>query len=131
MDTRNKIITVERAREIAGKEHRGGGRVMLVAGYFDVLLAEHARELRRLRNGVEKGPVVVVVASPPEPVLSVRARAEMVAALSVVDYVVIAEGGDSDQVLGAIGADVIVREEIPDTERAHHLIEHVHRRQRT
>lgn len=131
MDTRNKIVTVERAREITGTVQRGSGRVTVVAGYFDVLMAEHVRELRRLRDGVEKGCIIVVVTSPPEPVLSARARAEMVAALSVVDYVVIAEGGDSDQLLGAIAADVIVRGEIPDAERVRHLSEHVHRRQKT
>jgi hypothetical protein len=51
-------------------------------GYFDPLLADHARRLSELQR-----PVVVVVADPPEPLLPLAARQLLVAALECVDCV--------------------------------------------
>jgi len=57
-----------------------------VAGYFDPLLAEHAR---RLNEHVAPGRLLIVeVMNPARPLLAQRARAELVAALAMVDYVV-------------------------------------------
>lgn len=130
MDTRSKIITAERAIEAVREGRRNGNRVTVVVGYFDVLLAGHVRELCRLGNGAEKNAILVLLTSPPEPILSAQARAEMAAALAMVDYVVIAENDGLKELLRAIGADATVQAEIPDADRTRHLIEHVHRRQR-
>ena len=98
MDTRKKIA-------LAG--------AIVVTGHFDPLTAAHTRRLTELkREGV---PLVVVITSPPEPILPAAARAELVAALSVVDQVII--------------ADEVVREEQADTARAAQLIELVRSRQ--
>lgn len=69
------------------------GESLRVSGYFDPLTAGHARRLEALRpkNGA---CLVVVIAEPVRPVLPARARAELVAALGCVDYVVIA--GEAD-----------------------------------
>jgi len=61
-----------------------------VSGHFDPLLAEHVGRLRQAR---EPGSLLVVeVTNPVRPLLSQRARAELVAALSMVDYVVLGNG---------------------------------------
>lgn len=61
----------------------------LVRGYFDPLLAEHAQ---LLSNAAKPGlALAVLVTSPPHPLMTARARAELVAALAAVDYVAIAE----------------------------------------
>lgn len=79
MDTRTKIIGEEEARRIAG----AGATV--VSGYFDPLLAWHAgRLMEHKRNGTT---LLVVIASPANPILEARARAELVAGLRVVDHV--------------------------------------------
>lgn len=68
------------------------GDYLYVKGCFDPLIAAHAlrlAELRCLHSGL-----VVVIADPPEPILPARARAELVAALSAVDFVII--GGESN-----------------------------------
>ncbi len=85
MDTRQKIITFEQAVNLARLQ-----QVRWVTGTFDPLLAEHAQ---RLRDFTKPGHIlVVIVTSSPRPLLSQRARAELVAALSVVDHVVMKDG---------------------------------------
>lgn len=93
MDTRTKIIAYEEAVKLAHLSP-----VRWVSGHFDPMLAEHAR---RLRDFAQPGSLlIVVVTNPAEPLLSQRARAELVAALSMVDHVVMKNGtqpsGDPD-----------------------------------
>lgn len=65
-------------------------------GYFDPLLAEH---VERIAGEREPGVVLVVeVINPAQPLLEQRARAELVAALSTVDFVVL---GESEQAMDA------------------------------
>jgi len=59
----------------------------VIAGYFDPLHAGHTRRLRELcRNGER---IIVAVDDPPEAILPARARAELVAALDCVAYVLV------------------------------------------
>jgi bifunctional ADP-heptose synthase (sugar kinase/adenylyltransferase) len=124
VDTRDKIITAEAACEMAR-----GGEAILVTGYFDVLLAAHLGDLQRVREARPQGVLITAVAAPPEPVLDARARAEMVAALAVVDYVVSWEGEPAESLLAAFSPDRIVRLEAVHQQRMGELIQHVHRRQ--
>ena len=85
MDTRSKILAPEQARELLQ-----GRPARWVSGHFDPLLAQHVRLLRQF---VAPGQLLVVeVTDPVQPLLAQRARAELVAALSMVDYVVLANG---------------------------------------
>jgi bifunctional ADP-heptose synthase (sugar kinase/adenylyltransferase) len=88
LDTRNKIVPLrelqESIQERPAKWH---------SGHFDPLLAEHVRRLQQAR---QPGWLLIVeVTDPTQPLLSQRARAELVAALSIVDYVVLGEAGPS------------------------------------
>ena len=79
MDTRTKIVSAEEAKRIAS----AGATV--VSGYFDPLLASHAERLAQLKqNG---SPLLVVIATPRDPILPAGARAELIAGLRVVDHV--------------------------------------------
>jgi bifunctional ADP-heptose synthase (sugar kinase/adenylyltransferase) len=118
MDTRNKILTVAAALELRPP-------VALATGHFDVLRAEDARELARVRHH----PLLVVVLPLAGEILTQRARAELVAALSVVDYVVTADDGDLDGLIESLKPAEFVRLEAAEARRASQLIEHVHRRQ--
>jgi len=124
MDTRHKIIQPERAVALSGDLRSNGVRV--VTGYFDVIVAEHVRRLLEIKNG--SGTLLVVVLDPPEPVLSRRARAELVAALRMVDYVVLAGEREAGELLSHFCPDEIVREESADLLRFRRLSEHVQRR---
>ena len=65
-----------------------------MAGHFDPLLAQH---VRRLREHVVPGRLLIVeITNPARPLLPQRARAELVAALSMVDFVALGnDTGDS------------------------------------
>jgi bifunctional ADP-heptose synthase (sugar kinase/adenylyltransferase) len=127
MDTRDKIIDLSRAADVAADLRTRGARPKLVAGYFDVLTPDHIRRLRALSNGQ---PLIAAVLDPPEPLLGPRARAELAASLSVIDYVILVQDDGLEQALERIQPDEVVREESADQRRTQALIEHVHRRQR-
>jgi len=106
LDTRSKIIPLHELQERL-QNHAA----RWISGHFDPLLAEH---LARLRQACEPGRVLVVeVTNPARPLLSQRARAELVAALSMVDYVVCGNGDPAD-----------------DTDLTERFIEHVLERHR-
>ncbi|QOY90470.1 nucleotidyl transferase family protein [Paludibaculum fermentans] len=77
MDSRSKIVLPA--------ELPAGTR--LASGYFDPLLTVHAAWLAEARGASDK--LAVIIKDPPVPILSARARAELVAALKVVDFVVL------------------------------------------
>lgn len=79
MDTRSKIVDAPDAAKIA----REGATV--VVGYFDPMVAWHARWLASFKK--PDRPLLVLIATPQNCILPGRARAELVAALRVVDYV--------------------------------------------
>ena len=126
MDTRIKIIPPDRAASLAGELRGRGAAVRVVTGYFDVLVAEHIRRLREIADG--SGAVFALVLDPPQPLLSSRARAELVAGLGVIDYVVPAEEQAARELLSHFHPGEIVREESADLLRASRLTEHVQRR---
>jgi bifunctional ADP-heptose synthase (sugar kinase/adenylyltransferase) len=89
LDTRSKIIPIEEARQ-----RLAATRALWLSGHFDPLLAEHAR---RLREHVAPGQTLIVeITNPANPLLPQRARAELVAALASVDFVVLGNGSHSD-----------------------------------
>jgi len=115
MDTRQKILRPEQL----GSLRRAGARLKVVTGCFDPLLAWHARRLKELRQPGEL--LLVVVTDPPDPILPATARAELVAALDVVDAVVIA-GENLAGLLEALAPDELIREEAAERVRRDELI---------
>jgi hypothetical protein len=123
MDTRAKIIDLASAARL----RRPGVRLRLVAGYFDVLTPDLVRRLGSLSDGAQ---LMAVVLDPPDPLLPSRARAELAASLSVIDYVLLLPDVGLDRALEEIRPDEVVREDMADGKRSQVLIEHVHQRQR-
>jgi len=112
LDTRTKIIDADHAARIA----EAGATV--VSGYFDPMIASHAERLATLKRPA--APLLVLITTPPDPILSALARAQLVAGLSVVDYVCDAPGGLAPEfALEAEHAGLLTQ-----------LIDHVHTRQR-
>ena len=122
MDTRSKILSRASALELPPP-------LTLVTGYFDILRAEHARDLQQARDRAPAQPLMVVVLVGSNLLLSPQARAELVAALRMVDYVVTANDGDLDGIFEALKPAQLVRLEAADQRRARQLMEHVQRRQ--
>jgi bifunctional ADP-heptose synthase (sugar kinase/adenylyltransferase) len=118
VDTRTKILDAAAASRAAAEARRAGKRVKLVAGHFDPLLAAHARRLGEIAGG---GAVLFVAVGEPErPLLPAAARAELVAALGMVDYVV--PGG------APIEADEVFREESADERLSRDFVQYVQNR---
>ncbi len=119
MDTRTKILTIEAARRIAEP-------VVVATGFFDVLRAEHVRELGELRKD---GPLLAVVLPLENELLDQRARAELAAGLRMVDYVVAADLAGAGALAGALKTIRVAHLEAADARRVQQLIDHVQRRQ--
>lgn len=129
MDTRVKILTAQQAAHRLREFVRDGVALRVFTGYFDVLGVDHVQQLRGAINGAVRPVVFVIVLWSPDPILTLEARAELVAALAMVDYVVIAGGeADFEAVLTAAG-NKILRTENENAQRTRQLIEHVHQRQ--
>jgi bifunctional ADP-heptose synthase (sugar kinase/adenylyltransferase) len=123
VDTRNKILTP------ASLALPLPGPVALVAGHFDIIRAEHARELQAVRDRAAARTLVVAVLPLAAELLPQRVRAELVAALRMVDYVVIADTAELESLVDALKPAEVVRLEAADAQRTRQLIEHVHSRQ--
>ena len=124
MDTRMKIIDLATAARLRGP----GARLKLVAGYFDVLTPDLVRRLRSLSDGAR---LIAVVLDPPKPLLPPQARAELAAALSMIDYVLLPQAESLEKAIEQIRPDEVVRDDMADGKRSQALIEHVHQRQQS
>jgi len=121
MDTRSKILTADAARALAGP-------LTVVTGYFDVLRAEHARELESIRHRSDARALLVLVLPNASEVFDIGARARMVAALRVVDYVVVADQPDSGALLEALSPQTVIHLEADDARRNREIAERIQRR---
>lgn len=134
MDTRRKILPLPAARERL-KEHRARGqRIVMANGCFDIL---HVGHIRYLEGARAEGDVLVVCVNSDSserqlkgegrPVLPQQARAELVAGLGSVDYVVIFDDLTVEPLLEALRPDVHAKgtdytaETVPEREVAKRL----------
>ena len=118
LDTRSKIIGGEEAQARI-RQHRGW---VIVTGYFDPVTAAHARRLREISK--EHSRIAVFLSDPPHPVLPAQARAELLAAMGMVDCVVLPR----EHALPLDPEISVLHEEEADKARLRKLIEHVHER---
>ena len=94
--SRQKILSFDDLRRRLDAERRDGRRIVLANGCFDVLHVGHVRYLEGARR---EGDLLVVAVNsdsgvralkgPGRPILPAADRAELVAALAAVDFVVI------------------------------------------
>lgn len=122
MDSRSKILSLEALEKL--REH--AGRLKVVTSYMDPLVAGNARRLDELKQPGDT--LLVVITEPDHPILPAAARAELAAALAVVDCVVLA-GPDLPALLEKLQPDELIREEAADEGRRQDLIRLVHSRQ--
>lgn len=134
MNSREKILSLEALQSRLEDLRRQGRRIVLANGCFDVLHVGHVRYLEGARR---EGDVVVVgvnsdegvrrLKGPGRPLLPQQARAELVAALAAVDYVVIFNEPDVNALLAVLRPDVHAKgtdytvETVPERELAARL----------
>ena len=119
MNTRSKIVTAGELPSFALN------RPVVATGYFDVLGPADIAELEALASD---RPLVVIVLPLAGEILPQPARAELVAALRVVDYVVAGANPDPCGLLALLQPSRIVRLEEAHLRRRRELIEDVRRR---
>jgi D-glycero-beta-D-manno-heptose 1-phosphate adenylyltransferase len=112
MDSREKILSREGLHGVL-EEHRHSGRKIVFAnGVFDLLHVGHVRYLQAARAegdllvaGINSDASTRALKGKGRPILTERARATLVAALTAVDYVVI---------FGELDVKALLREFQPD-----------------
>jgi D-glycero-beta-D-manno-heptose 1-phosphate adenylyltransferase len=92
----SKIVSRDSLRELVAERKRNGTQVVFANGCFDTIHVGHVRYLEGARRqgdtlivGVNSDSSVCELKGPGRPILQESARAELVAALRVVDYVVL------------------------------------------
>jgi rfaE bifunctional protein nucleotidyltransferase chain/domain len=92
----SKIVTRDALRERLAEHRRHGERIVFANGCFDTLHVGHVRYLDGARSegdllvvGVNADSSVCALKGPGRPILDENARAQLVAALKSVDYVVL------------------------------------------
>src|ERR1700735_475960 len=112
-DTRDKIVDRDALARRLGEDRARGRRVVLANGCFDTLHVGHVRYLEGARR---EGDVLVVAVNddtsvrglkgPGRPILDEGARADLVAALRAVDYVVLFSEPNVEPLLELLRPDV-------------------------
>jgi rfaE bifunctional protein nucleotidyltransferase chain/domain len=108
-----ELLTLGEMTARATELRRQGATLVFANGHFDLL---HVGHLRYLRAASERGDVLVVgingdgsvarLKGPGRPIVPAAERAELVAALDPVDYVVIFEEDSPEGVLAALRPEV-------------------------
>lgn len=111
-----KIISLEEARKLFTPEFRTQNRLVFTNGCFDLLHRGHVYNLSRAR---EMGDLLVVglnsdvsvsrLKGPERPVNQQQARAEVLAAMSFVDYVIIFHEDKPLNLLNAVKPHILVK----------------------
>ena len=124
MDTRTKIVT---PAEVTALELPRP--LLLIAGAFDILRADLARALAEARQRTQAAALMVVILPVAGELAPPAARAEMAAALRVVDYVLLAGDEHLENLAASLQPIEIIHLEESDAQRTRQLIEHVQQRQ--
>lgn len=113
MSYRDKILPLETVAERAAAWRARAAKIVLANGCFDLLHVGHVRYLKGARAegdklvvGVNSDRGVRALKGPGRPILPQQARAELVAALGVVDAVVIFDEPDVGALLRRLRPDV-------------------------
>jgi D-beta-D-heptose 7-phosphate kinase/D-beta-D-heptose 1-phosphate adenosyltransferase len=110
------VLTTEAARLLVGTFQRAGQRVVFTNGVFDLLHPGHVRYLQAARAegdalviGVNSDRSVRVNKGSTRPITPEGERAEILAALAVVDAVVIFDDETPAEIIRALQPDVLVK----------------------
>ena len=114
--SRSKVKTVRQLKPILARLRRRGERIVFTNGCFDLLHIGHLRYLQRARRHGDRLVVAInsdrsvrKIKGPPRPLLPQAERAEVLAALSSVDYVTVFDEPDPLAVITALQPDVLIK----------------------
>jgi bifunctional ADP-heptose synthase (sugar kinase/adenylyltransferase) len=129
MDTRAKIVDSSQISSLLARNSSNGRRLVVARGWFDVLRAPHCRSLAEAKALGGELVVIVHADSDVNPtVLNAASRAQLAAAIGVVDYVVICDGTQAERLAASWNTAAVV--EI-DESFSRGLVENVLQRHRS
>lgn len=109
MTAHDKILSLDALRARLVEARARGRRIVLANGCFDILHVGHARYLRAARAegdllvvGVNSDAGVLRLKGAGRPILDQQGRAELVAALAAVDYVILFDEPNVEALLTAL-----------------------------
>jgi len=110
-----KILDRKDLKIISGRLRAGGRRIVFTNGCFDILHAGHVKYLKQAKRlgdvlivGLNSDRSVAAI-KPGRPVNSEKNRAEVLAALTAVDYVVVFREKTPYNLIRALRPDVLVK----------------------
>jgi len=115
-DLHRKLMTLDRALALAEEIRRRNGKVVWTNGCFDLFHVGHIEYLRFARRqgdllivGLNSDASVRRLKGPGRPITSEGERARLLAALDVVDCIVLFDGDTPERLIKAIKPDVLVK----------------------
>ncbi len=113
---RDKVLTRRAARETVAQARRRGERIVFTNGCFDLVHVGHVRSLEQARSlgdrllvAVNSDASVRRLKGPLRPLVAQRQRAEVIAALACVDWIVVFGEDTPLAVIRAIRPDVLAK----------------------
>jgi rfaE bifunctional protein nucleotidyltransferase chain/domain len=113
---KKKIKNHDELAEIIADMHSAGKKVVFTNGCFDIIHTGHVRYLEVARSfgdclvvAINSDASVRKIKGEKRPIMSEKERAELMAALAVVDYVTIFEEEDPHHVITELLPDVLVK----------------------
>lgn len=129
-----KLISKSQIPELAKRLHKSRRRIVFTNGVFDILHAGHVDYLTRARKlgdllivGLNTDASVKVNKGDLRPIISYKYRAKLLAALTVVDYIVPLERKTPDKLIPMINPHVLVKGadyKISEIVGADHVLKH-------
>ncbi len=129
-----KIIKKNQITTLVARLHRSGRKIVFTNGVFDILHAGHVDYLSRARKlgdllviGLNTDASVKVNKGDQRPIIPYKYRAQMLAALAVVDYIVPLERKTPDKLIPLIDPHVLVKGadyKISEIVGADHVLSH-------
>ena len=116
MDSVSKIVPWDEVDELVSRLRGEGKTIVFTNGVFDLLHVGHVRYLREAKSygdvlilGLNSDASVRRIKGPRRPIVPESERAEMLAALEYVDYVVIFEDDTPEALIRKVAPDVHVK----------------------
>ena len=111
-----KIQSLPRLKKIVGSLKRQGKKVVFTNGCFDILHVGHVRYLSKARKmgdllivGLNTDRSVRAIKGEKRPIVSEKERAEVLAALGIVDYIVLFDEPAPLRLITALKPDILVK----------------------
>jgi D-beta-D-heptose 7-phosphate kinase/D-beta-D-heptose 1-phosphate adenosyltransferase len=111
-----RVLSADELMQVAGRERRGPRRVVFTNGCFDLLHPGHIHTLEAARSlgdllvvGVNSDRSVRALKGPSRPLVPGSERAEILAAMEAVDFVVLFDEDTPHRLIARLLPDVLVK----------------------